>query len=352
MKRLNVVYAHMRKERFQLLLNDIDLTVIWTRQEEPKHDIVLYLNGYSYHSNRALLNPDAFRILYMFEPIVVWPKQYTSTFWKPFDAILTWNKPLSDQGGKFRAFPHVNYDFPFGAVHGHIREPAIPEDWHKKRKAIVQVAGNKYSLMPSELYSRRRAVAKWFNRHGKLALETFGVPAMPVPGYKGRAANKMDTLSTYRFALCLENDAHPIWSQGYITEKIFDCLYAFTVPIYLGAADIHHIIPENCYIDLRRFDSLADLDDFLHEISDSDYLDCLRAIETFLLDYEAPAKHSCQALYRIAIELATDHPTSTRDRYFGFWEQSSLDEKIRYLLMSTAVSLYHRYWGSRYAGTD
>ena len=39
----------------------------------------------------------------------------------------------------------------------------------------------------------------------------------------------------------------------YITEKIFDCLYVGTIPLYLGAKDIADLIPEDTYIDCRRF---------------------------------------------------------------------------------------------------
>ncbi|MGI0011511.1 MAG: glycosyltransferase family 10 domain-containing protein, partial [Nitrosopumilaceae archaeon] len=43
--------------------------------------------------------------------------------------------------------------------------------------------------------------------------------------------------------------------DGYITEKIFDCLYAGTIPLYLGAPDISEIIPDNAYVDCRKFSS-------------------------------------------------------------------------------------------------
>ena len=42
---------------------------------------------------------------------------------------------------------------------------------------------------------------------------------------------------------------------GYVTEKIFDCLYARTVPVYLGAPDIDALIPSEVYVDMRQFDS-------------------------------------------------------------------------------------------------
>ena len=32
--------------------------------------------------------------------------------------------------------------------------------------------------------------------------------------------------------------------KGYISEKIFDCFYSGTIPIYLGAKDVKTIFPK------------------------------------------------------------------------------------------------------------
>jgi hypothetical protein len=47
--------------------------------------------------------------------------------------------------------------------------------------------------------------------------------------------------------------------DGYVTEKIFDCLYAGTIPLYLGAKDIDNLIPTDAYIDCRKFMSLDEM---------------------------------------------------------------------------------------------
>lgn len=75
--------------------------------------------------------------------------------------------------------------------------------------------------------------------------------------YKGACQSKYEVLSQYAFALCFENMA----MESYITEKIFDCLYAGTIPIYLGAKDIADLIPEGVYIDFRKFSSWQEMHD-------------------------------------------------------------------------------------------
>lgn len=352
MRTLNIVYANMRAPRYDIALPGRDARVVWTVTEEPSADVVVYYSGYSYDERKAARNPAAFRLLYMFEPLVVDPGQYLRGSWVPFDAILTWSEALASQGGKFIRFPSLYYDFPFGAVHGVVGEPVCPPSWREKRRALCQIAGNKYSFIPSELYSRRRAIARWFGRDGRLPLDTYGVPPMRVPGYRGSAADKRATLSQYRYALCLENDAHPLWSAGYVTEKIFDCFYAFAVPVYLGASDVEKIIPPACFIDLRRFASLSTLDNYLLAMSDDEYHGYLAAIESFLQAYDAPFRHSCLRLYEKALDLAVAGPLPPPEHEpFGFWQKAALKEKAGCALMMGALPVYKAIRQTRYAGT-
>jgi hypothetical protein len=350
MKTLNLVYANMREPRFEIALPERDAVAVWTVSEEPAADIVVYLNGYSYDARRAARNPDAVRMLYLYEPLVVWPRQFLKSFWAPFDAVLTWSEALLEQGGKFTRFPSLYYDFPFGAAHGIAGDPVCSNDWKNRKTALCQVAGSKHSLMPSELYSRRRKTARWFGRHGRLPLDTFGVPPMRVPGYRGRAADKRATLAQYRYALCFENDAHPVWSRGYVTEKIFDCFYAFTVPVYLGAADIEKHVPPECFVDFRRFSSLNALDEYLLGMTDEEYGGYLRAIERFLRAYDAPRKHSCFRLYETALDLAGARPAPAAEPS-GFWQKASVREKICCAAMLAALPVHKAVCGTRYAGT-
>lgn len=72
---------------------------------------------------------------------------------------------------------------------------------------------------------------------------------------RGACASKYETLSRYRFCLCFEN----MGMTGYMTEKLFDCLYAGTIPLYLGAPDIASLVPFEAYIDCREFTSWEDM---------------------------------------------------------------------------------------------
>ena len=82
--------------------------------------------------------------------------------------------------------------------------------------------------------------------------------------YRGAIESKLSVLSTYRFGLVLENAIHP----GYVTEKIFDCMAAGAVPIYLGAPDINDFVNPKCFIDVRRFSSWGDVFKFSAAMSE------------------------------------------------------------------------------------
>ncbi len=77
---------------------------------------------------------------------------------------------------------------------------------------------------------------------------------------------KLDVLSRYKFCLGFENTSFP----GYITEKIFDCFLAGTIPIYMGAPDILDYIPRSCFVDLRRFNNYDELGEYLNAFSASE----------------------------------------------------------------------------------
>jgi hypothetical protein len=84
--------------------------------------------------------------------------------------------------------------------------------------------------------------------------------------WRGAVANKADVLAGYRFALCFENMILP----GWITEKMFDCFFSGTIPVYLGAPDIAQWVPSECFVDMREFADYDALSDHLLAMSPRD----------------------------------------------------------------------------------
>ena len=102
--------------------------------------------------------------------------------------------------------------------------------------------------------------------------------------WHGLADDKIELLKHARFCIAHENCRN---LPGYITEKIFDCFRAGCVPVYVGPREIHDFIPEECFIDGRKFSNPAEMDAFLRAIDDETYRGYQNSIKEFLLSEKA-----------------------------------------------------------------
>jgi hypothetical protein len=55
-----------------------------------------------------------------------------------------------------------------------------------------------------------------------------------------------------------------------MTEKLFDCFFVGTVPVYWGPPDTLDWVPPECFIDMRQFASFDELRAFLKALSATD----------------------------------------------------------------------------------
>jgi hypothetical protein len=132
---------------------------------------------------------------------------------------------------------------------------------------FVIINANKMSFVEGELYSLRRLAAQkspdidvwgfdwdmpWFRRATKAFEELliplkhgFGIKPAAIKGwfkkplsFKGTSKDKLSTLATYKYSLVIEN------SSEYMSEKLFDSLFAGTFPIYVGPNPVDFGMPE------------------------------------------------------------------------------------------------------------
>lgn len=86
-----------------------------------------------------------------------------------------------------------------------------------------------------------------------------------------------------KFVFTIENTFHPVYSQGYLTEKIFHGFLSCSVPIYIGCFNIEKMIPDNIFIDFRKFDlNPTKVMDFCEKMTTSDYNGYLDRINKWL----------------------------------------------------------------------
>ena len=140
-----------------------------------------------------------------------------------------------------------------------------------------------------ELYKERLNVIKHFSANP--GFDLYGIKwDKPIAGaeaemrahveqcLRGPVDDKTEALRGYKFNFALENTICP----GYLTEKIFDPMFAGAVPVYLGAPDIIDFVPKECFVDMRDFKSYAKLEEFLGNMSEEEYRKYIDAINRFI----------------------------------------------------------------------
>jgi hypothetical protein len=272
----------------------------------PEHQLSESVRRFRKLSTRADVAMSAFFAL---ECPIVEPGEYEALplMQLRFRRVFSWSD--SESLLPFTRLPvaveHFSWPQSFDSVH----EP-LGSVGH--RRFLVMMNANKLPrLYVDELYTARLRAVHFFHQYGEIDLygrnwdsapRRLGktrTPATirrylekaweikqrirPDPLYvsaaaasRGPAVSKSETFAQYRFAICFENSI----LRGWITEKLFDCFFAGTIPIYWGAPDILDWVPAECFIDMRQFEDFADLRAFLHAMTPAQercYRDAARA---------------------------------------------------------------------------
>ena len=234
--------------------------------------------------------------------------------------LFTWNDSLVD-GSRF-----IKLQLP-----NPVRYTA-PDGYASRPDFCCIIASNKSmaSADPRELYSERVRVIRWFETHApqdfalygggwNLPVRRFGwgrttvkrfwmlvshfYKLHPFPSYRGRIPDKHDALLKTRFSFCYENVRD---FPGYVTEKIFDCMFAGCVPVYWGANNVTDYIPADCFIDRRRFRDTAEVYAFLKAMPETEYRGYQQRMADFLTSERMTPFTSGAQVCLIADTIAQD----------------------------------------------
>lgn len=176
----------------------------------------------------------------------------------------------------------------------------------------------------NERYSFRRRLARSAERGYQTFFDVQGsgwngeqiswIPFFPNKPYRcWRGVTQLakhDLCQQYRFVAAIENYQG---DRGYVSEKIFDALFAGAVPVYLGDEKIANSIPREVFIDVREFASPTELLVFLQSMPRGQWKTMQEAGQEFL---KSPA---CA---RFGDEQFVDAAMSVL-RYFADVEQDS-----------------------------
>lgn len=197
-------------------------------------------------------------VLLRFEPIVVCPLNYSRKASSSFSRIIDIGRKMGNQDS-----------WEFWPQNWPTRESLQRLDKSRVRiqERLVLINANKLSLISGELYSFRRDLmhslpVDTFGHHWasklpvrlktllgelKIALSNFLLPQISSirlwwarhPNIKGPVSDKLKTLEKYQMAVVVENSA------DYMSEKVFDALFAGCMPIYVGPDPTSFGIPEH-----------------------------------------------------------------------------------------------------------
>jgi hypothetical protein len=144
-----------------------------------------------------------------------------------------------------------------------------------------------YGFRIKEIYQERLKVIKYFADKNSFDLYGRGWDKIKLKlsdklavkkVFRGEVEDKFGILKDYKFTFCFENSVFP----GYITEKIFDAMFAGSVPIYLGVSDIENYVGKDTFIDLRDFKDFGQLYDYLYNMSEEKYNQYLENIKKYI----------------------------------------------------------------------
>lgn len=263
------------------------------------HDIDLFIFiDFPILSNefvKKAFNAKKINFLITFENQLICSNNFNKDYLSLFNKVFTWNDELID---------NIKY---FKYLRTYSSRPPIV-NFEERNKLICMISMNKVINFSKSLYKKRLECIKWFENNFFLDFDLYGLNwdryyfkspkilrilnrvdlitkffSYNFKCYKGTIAgsliDKINVLKKYKFSVAFENDEN---LQGYITEKIFHCFFALTIPVYLGAKNIHDYIPRNCFIDMRDFDSYEKLYIYIKKMDELTYTNYINNIIFFL----------------------------------------------------------------------
>ena len=277
-------------------LNNHKLEILNKYRNYKEYDAFIFFNYPNSKKSFVLdaLNSSKKKYLLNLECPTVYPQTWDKEIFQRFDKIFTWDDSLIDNSKFFKI---NNPSYPLEKIE------TLPKNLKKKFSVIV--GSNKSSDNINDLYHKRLEIIQWYEKNEVNDLDFFGygwdkyvfngskiirafnkfnfLTKFLAPKFKNYQGSfdgkKVDLLKEYKFSYCIENAKG---YQGYITEKIFHCFFALTIPVYLGCPNITNHIPKECFIDMRDFNSVKDIHFFLKNMPNDKFMNYQKSIKDFL----------------------------------------------------------------------
>lgn len=238
--------------------------VAWQNDDLDSFDLIFASNY------KSFLNPYRKKTIFScYEPEVIIHQHSNFKRLGKFLGVMTWNHDICRTKGFVPFYyPTTNIEHPDGAK---------PKAFNERR-LVCMINSYLKRNHGRELYSTRLKIAYFYRNRYPDQFELYGRNGWSNdlrPVYKGGTDNKPHVLRNHKFCYAYEN-----WDNGYhyISEKIFEVMNELCVPIYLGSRRITDYVPEECFIDARKFSSIQEIHDYISNMDEERYMEYIRAI--------------------------------------------------------------------------
>lgn len=243
-------------------------------------------------------------ILFRSEPRCVIPAAYRPKNLKNFDAVLSF-------GAKSHVPDRENWPQFWPS------QEITLENMGERSEKLVIVNANKISLNPTEMYSLRRncmrdlsilqSYGEGWNRNFKIKFKTLIIeirknPMANIFRYPSHGkywfkkwpeiespVDKQTVLRKHKYSLVIENDS------DYMSEKLFDALFAGCLPIYVGPPTRDYGIPEDLVVQAEA--SVAGVMIAYQKAKQVDYADFVKRLQAWLSNQETRDAHSGESVF-------------------------------------------------------
>lgn len=172
----------------------------------------------------------------------------TFTFRKDSDIYTPYGRILENNVGQNLQQSELQLNFPKTELYSQLRK-----NLSRKAESALWLASHCWTD------SRREDYVKELDKH--LNISVIGACAKGL----GKVSVDDADLSKYYFYLAFENSR----CKDYVTEKFFRGMQEFVIPVVLGGPGHSNIAPPHSYIDVRDFNSPADLATYLQHLIDN-----------------------------------------------------------------------------------
>lgn len=207
----------------------------------------------AFNDDPAKRNRDHY--LFQMDTAIISPASYDVKNIKLYKGVITWNPKVYSQLSSWGANVFKIGEYPRFNDYGVIEEfTPISE-----KEGVCSIEHN----VIHDISHRQTGV---FMDIVGLPHFAYGKESYGGQYHKGELHTKTDrvrALDKHKFAICFENVYHPLWSHNYLSENIFDCFRAKTIPVYLGASNIDELVPPHFFINYNDFRNSDELSEYL-----------------------------------------------------------------------------------------